>query len=98
MYEDELKVLLNRDWSVEERTILLGLINNLTYYKKLVPKSLKTEILTALQMCNKLKTQFDEFQLMKVCECGGIIKLKTDEEIEEVKEVEKEIKKEEEEK
>lgn len=74
MYEEELKSLLNRKWSDEEKSVMIKLTDNLMYYKKLVPKSLKHEIFVALQLCNKLKTEFEGYQLMKMCECGGLKK------------------------
>jgi hypothetical protein len=72
MYEEELNILLNSKWTEEEKSIISRLTDNLMYYKKLVPSSLKKDIFITLQLCNKLKTEFEEYKDMKVCSCHGL--------------------------
>lgn len=67
MFEEELKLLLEKNWTEEEITMINKLLETLQYYKKLIPKSLKQEIVVALQMCNTLKTELDTFR--EKCKC-----------------------------
>ena len=41
MFEQELDNLLQKNWSDEERRLISLLMENIIYYKKLIPKSLK---------------------------------------------------------
>lgn len=67
MFEKELELLLEKNWTEEEITMINKLLETLQYYKKLIPKSLKQEIVVALQMCNNLKTELDTFR--EKCKC-----------------------------
>lgn len=67
MFEKELELLLEKNWTEEEITMINRLLETLQYYKKLIPKSLKQEIVAALQMCNTLKTELDTFR--EKCKC-----------------------------
>lgn len=67
MFEKELELLLEKNWSEEEIAMINRLLETLQYYKKLIPKSLKQEIVAALQMCNVLKTELDTFR--EKCKC-----------------------------
>lgn len=67
MFEEELNLLLEKEWSKEEREMMTKLLKNLTYYKKLIPKSLKQDIAIALQMCNTLKTELETFRTQCTC-------------------------------
>ena len=67
MFEKELELLLEKNWTEEEITMINKLLETLQYYKKLIPKSLKQEIVVALQMCNTLKTELDTFR--EKCKC-----------------------------
>lgn len=75
MIEEELKRLTEKPWSEEERAIVQKLVDGFMYYKKLIPRTLKTDMITALQMCNNLKDKLDhliETKKKKVCKkCGG---------------------------
>ena len=42
-------------------------MENIIYYKKLIPKSLKQDIMNALQMCNVLKTELEIYRAK--CNC-----------------------------
>jgi hypothetical protein len=72
MFETELDNLLQKEWSDEERAMITRLMENVTYYKKLIPKSLKQDIMNALQMCNVLKDELQYYR--EICKC----KLETD--------------------
>lgn len=67
MFEKELQLLLEKNWTEEELTMINKLLETLQYYKKIIPKSLKQEIVSALQMCNTLKTELDTFR--EKCKC-----------------------------
>lgn len=68
MFEEELKILLEKTWSDEERNLIVRLTDNVMYYKKLLPKSLKQDILDALKMCNSLKIELDVYRNKILCE------------------------------
>jgi len=60
MFEEELDKLLRKDWSDEEKTLWQRIIDGLLFYKRILPKTLKTDILLALQLCNNLKDELEE--------------------------------------
>lgn len=70
MFEKELELLLEKNWTEEELKMINKLLDNLTYYKKLIPKSLKQEIAVALQMCNNLKVELESFR--ERCTCNNV--------------------------
>ena len=59
MFEEEMKRLLEKDWEEDEYTLINRLMENLVYYKRLVPKTLKSDIIAALEMCNRLKMELE---------------------------------------
>lgn len=67
MFEQELDNLLQKNWSDEERRFISLLMENVIYYKKLIPKNLKQDIMNALQMCNVLKTELEIYRAK--CKC-----------------------------
>jgi hypothetical protein len=62
MYEEEMKCLMEKTWDMEEKDVIERLIKGLEFYKKLLPKSMKRDILAALQLCNKLKDELDHLR------------------------------------
>ena len=60
MIEEELSRLLERQWTDEERAMINRIMDGLLYYKKLIPKALKNDVVAALQLCNRLKLQLEE--------------------------------------
>lgn len=83
MFEQELDNLLQKNWSDEERRLIGLLMENVIYYKKLIPKSLKQDILNALQMCNVLKTELEIYRAK--CNClasNNVSKVIKNEEVE----------------
>lgn len=59
MIEEEFKKLLEKEWSEEERQMIQRIMEGMLYYRKLLPKALKADVISALQLCNKLKHQLD---------------------------------------
>jgi hypothetical protein len=57
--EEELKKLMDKEWEEDEKQVLQKLVDGFLYYKKLIPKSFKMEVIAALQICNKLKDKLD---------------------------------------
>jgi hypothetical protein len=51
--------LLEKSWAPEEMVLLTKLSDNLLYYKKLIPKALKTDIVAVLTMANSIKSEYD---------------------------------------
>jgi hypothetical protein len=77
MFEEQLETLLQKEWSEEERILIKRLMDNVAYYKKLLPKTLKQDIFDALQMCNTLKNELEYYRtkckcnLNYKCKCEG---------------------------
>lgn len=71
MIEEEFKKLLDKDWSEEERQMIQRIMEGLLYYRKILPKSLKADVVSALQLCNKLKHQL-EVLVNKVAEVEDV--------------------------
>lgn len=63
MFEEELDKLMNKEWSEDEKEILDKTIAGLMYFKKIIPKSLKENIMKTLEICNRLKDKLDS------CKC-----------------------------
>jgi hypothetical protein len=79
MFEQELDNLLQKNWSDEEKRLITLLMENVIYYKKLIPKSLKQDIMNALQMCNVLKTELEIYRAK--CNCLASKNVSTPDEI-----------------
>lgn len=57
--DEESNKLLEKEWSEEERTLITRVLKNVLYYKKIIPKSLKNDIISALKLCNQLKKELE---------------------------------------
>lgn len=79
MFEKELELLLSKNWEKHEMDMLNSLTSNLKYYKKLLPKSLKDELTSALRMCNELKLELENFR--QKCKCNNEIQTEIQTEI-----------------
>lgn len=62
MFEEEMKKLLEKNWEEDEKTLINRLLENLVYYKRLMPKALKLDIIAALELCNKLKVELEDLR------------------------------------
>ena len=51
--------LLSKQWSDEEKELLERLMNSLSSCRYLMPKYLKADIMSAINLCIKLKDQLD---------------------------------------
>ena len=60
--ENELKLLQEKEWTEIEKKMVNSLIENIKYYRKLIPNAFKKDICLALQMCNELKIELDEYR------------------------------------
>lgn len=60
--DEESNRLLEKEWSEEERLLITRVLKNVLYYKKLIPKSLKADIISALQLCNELKEELENLK------------------------------------
>ena len=69
MFEDEVKLLLENEWTDEEKTLIENLISTVMYFKRMLPKTFKQDILCALQMCNSLKIELDVYRNKSECKC-----------------------------
>lgn len=57
MIDEHFKILLENNWSNDEKNMIERIMNGLLYFKKLLPKILKDDVITALKLCNELKTE-----------------------------------------
>jgi hypothetical protein len=62
--EQEITELMARNWTDEEKELIQKITDGVMYYKRLIPKGLKTDIIIAIQLCNSLKLQLEK------CECN----------------------------
>ncbi|NBP00580.1 MAG: hypothetical protein EBU90_10730 [Proteobacteria bacterium] len=71
MLDTELDNLLKQSWSEEEMQQLQKLADCLKYYKKLMTKTLKTDLVIALEICNRLKIELEELRKKQsACVCS----------------------------
>jgi hypothetical protein len=63
MIEEEFSKLLDKSWSDEDRLLISNIMNGVVYYKRLIPKSLKNDVICALQLCNNLKYQLEQMSI-----------------------------------
>lgn len=69
--ERELELLQKKNWNEKEREMIKSLVQNIKYYRKLIPNSLKKDICEALNMCNELKIELDSYR--RFCENKNLI-------------------------
>lgn len=62
MFEDEMKKLLDKKWDEEDYKLISRLLDNLVYYKRIMSKSMKTDLMSMLELCNKLKTELEDLK------------------------------------
>jgi len=62
LLENELKLLQEKEWNEEEKKMVDSFIDNIKYYRKLIPSGLKKDICEAIQMCNVLKIELDRYR------------------------------------
>jgi hypothetical protein len=55
--------LLDKDWTDEEKVLLKKLSDNLIYYKKLIPNTLKGDIIAILKIANNIKSDYENIKL-----------------------------------
>lgn len=60
--EQECDQLLQKNWTEEQKSLIKRILENVLYYKKILPKTLKNDIISALKMCNELKDELDELK------------------------------------
>lgn len=56
---DEMYKLMNTDLTEEELALLEKMLNSIKFYKSLIPKDLKQDIVSLLIMANKYKSEYD---------------------------------------
>ena len=66
---EEANQLLNHNWSETEKMLVKKVIDNLIYYKSVIPKSLKKDVQDLLHMANATKTHYE---LLKENKCKQI--------------------------
>jgi hypothetical protein len=62
MLEEQFKELMSKNWTEEDKALIDRVTSSLLYYKKLIPKTLKADIVLALQLCNNLKDKMEELE------------------------------------
>jgi hypothetical protein len=59
---EQINCLLNQDWSIEEKKMIQRLVDTLLYYKYLIPKNLKQDVISVLDMANVIKQDYAKLQ------------------------------------
>lgn len=67
MFEEHFNELISKDWSMEDKALIERVCKSLSYYKKLIPTTLKNDIVYALEMCNRLKGRMEELERQLGC-------------------------------
>jgi hypothetical protein len=62
------KLLLDKSWTEEEKVLIKKMIDNLNFYKSLIPKALKGDIIAIFDMANKIKDDYDILKEKEACE------------------------------
>jgi hypothetical protein len=55
--------LLEKSWEAEEKILLKKLSDNLLYYKNMIPKALKLDVIAVLELANTIKSDYDILKL-----------------------------------
>lgn len=55
---EQTNALLNQDWTPDEKILIKRLVDSLLYYKYLIPKNLKSDVVAILDMANKIKQDY----------------------------------------
>lgn len=66
---DHAKLLLDKSWSEEEKILIKKMIDNLSFYKSLIPKALKSDIIAIFELANKIKDEYDILKATDACIC-----------------------------
>lgn len=61
---DEVDKMLNTQLTDEERVLLEKMATSIKYYKSLIPKELKQDVVRLMQMAYKYKFEYDELKDM----------------------------------
>ena len=65
MLDTDFDELLKKKWSENEYNMILRLKNNLKFYKKILPKTLKNDISFALKLCIQTKDELEKLKCEK---------------------------------
>lgn len=55
---EQTNALLNHEWTPDERVLIKRLVDSLLYYKYLIPKNLKSDVVAILDMANNIKHEY----------------------------------------
>lgn len=69
MLEEEIDLLLAKDWGHEEKAVIAKMLKAVLYYKRMIPKSLKEDILATLKLCNRLKAELEDLRAKLISSC-----------------------------
>lgn len=56
--------ILQKSWASEEKMLLKKLSDNFLYYKKLLPKAVKADIVSVLTIANHIKAEYDDLKIL----------------------------------
>lgn len=65
MIKEEFAKLLEKSWTEEEKVLILNIKESILYYKKLLPRTLETNVIAALKLCNSLKMELEQLKSEK---------------------------------
>lgn len=67
---DEAKKLLSLNWDEEKQLLIKKFLDNLIYYKKLIPKSLCLDVKEMIEMATNIKIDYDNLiECHSKCTC-----------------------------
>lgn len=57
---DEINILLENEWTHEQRDLITRMMNNLKSYKSLIPNCFKDDIFFIIQLFNDMKIKYED--------------------------------------
>jgi hypothetical protein len=60
--KEQLDNLLAHNWEEEQKELLSRVFENITYYNRFIPKTMKEDILAVLLLANGLKAELDDLK------------------------------------
>lgn len=64
--QDKLDEILSLSWDEEDKKVMVGLMKNAIYYRRLIPKNLEKDIIKCIDICIREKQDLDNFRTRSI--------------------------------
>lgn len=65
--QDKLDEILNLQWEEDDKIIMINIMKNAIYYKRLIPKTFEKDIIKCIDVCLKEKRDLDALRVRCTC-------------------------------